>query len=357
MPSIAGMTMVSALDFAARARACIDPHVWDFVEGGGGAELTLQANRQLFDSTLLRPRVLVDVSQCDTSTRLLDTDLACPIGVAPVAYQRMLLDEGEVATARGLAGTLMLVSIFASRTIEEIAAAATGPLWMQLYWMRERQVLADLVKRAQDSGYRAIVLTVDAPRIGRRLRDIRNNFGVPPHISAVNVDPELMASTHQGNGIAVHAQLTFDQSITWADLAWLKGLTDLPLVLKGVLTAEDAALAVEYGCDAVLVSNHGGRQLDGAVPSLRALPEVVAAVAGRCPVLLDGGVRNGRDAFIALAMGASAMMLGRPVMWALACDGAEGVRHLLGMLKDELEHTMALAGRPTIACIDRGAVL
>jgi 4-hydroxymandelate oxidase len=344
-------------DFAALARAKVDPLVWDFIEGGGGAELTLEANRALFDAALLRPRVLVDVSRCDTSTRLLGLELPSPFGVAPLAYHGMVLDEGEVATARGLAGALMVVSIFASRTMEEIAPEATGPLWMQLYWMRERRVLVDLVKRAQGLGFKAIVLTVDAPRIGIRLRDKRNGFGVPAHLAAVNVDQALMAATYGEDGIAEHARQTFDQSVTWSDLAWLKGLSDLPLVVKGVLTAEDAALAVEHGADAIVVTNHGGRQLDGAIPSLRALPEVVAAVAGRCPVLLDGCVRSGRDAFVALALGASAVLVGRPVLWALAAGGSDGVSRLLAMLTDELDHTMALAGRPSVARIDRSALV
>jgi 4-hydroxymandelate oxidase len=349
--------VLEARDFAALARAKVDPSVWDFIEGGGGAELTLEANRALFDAALLRPRVLVDVSRCDTSTRLLGMHLPFPLGVAPIAYQRMVFDEGEVATAAALDGAPMVVSIFASRTIEEIAAAATGPLWMQLYWMRERRVLVDLVKRAQGLGFKAIVLTVDAPRIGNRLRDKRNSFGVPDSMSAVNVDTALMASAHQGDGIAEHARQTFDQSITWSDLAWLKGLSDLPLVIKGVLTAEDAALAVEHGADAIVVTNHGGRQLDGAIPSLRALPEVVAAVAGRVPVLLDGGVRSGRDVFIALALGADAVLIGRPVLWALAAGGTDGVLRLLGIIKEEFEHTMALAGRPSVARIDRSALV
>jgi 4-hydroxymandelate oxidase len=349
--------VLEARDFAALARAKVDPLVWDFVEGGGGAELTLEANRALFDAALLRPRVLVDVSRCDTSTSLLGQHLPSPFAVAPVAYQRMVFDEGEVATARALDGALMVVSIFASRSIEEIAAAATGPLWMQLYWMRERRVLVDLVKRAQGLGFKAIVLTVDAPRIGNRLRDKRNGFGVPDSMSAVNVDAALMAASYGEDGIAAHARQTFDTSITWSDLAWLKGLSDLPLVVKGVLTAEDAALAVEHGADAIVVTNHGGRQLDGAIPSLRALPEVVAAVAGRCPVLLDGCVRGGRDAFIALAMGASAVLVGRPMLWALAADGADGVSRLLSILAEELEHTMALAGRPSVARIDRSALV
>ncbi|WP_117215598.1 alpha-hydroxy acid oxidase [Allorhizocola rhizosphaerae] len=345
--------MVSVLDFAAAARAAVQPHVWDFIEGGSGAELTLDANRQLFDSALIRPRVLIDVSICDTSARMLGDRVPAPIGLAPIAYHQMVHQAGEVATAQALDGTPMIVSFFASRTLDDIAGAATGPLWLQLYWLQRRDVLAGLVKRAQDLGYRAIVLTVDAPRIGRRLRDIRNGFGIPPHIKAANIEEQLMESTYQADGIAAHAALTFDQTVTWADLAWLKGLSELPLVLKGVLTAEDAALAVEHGADAVIVSNHGGRQLDGAVPSLRALPEVVAAVNGRCPVYLDSGVRTGRDVFVALALGASAVFVGRPMLWALA---TERVPDLLTLLQTELENTMALAGRPTLARIDRGAL-
>ncbi len=345
--------MVSSLDLAAAARAAIEPHVWDFLDGGGGAELTLAANRKLFDSALIRPRVLIDVSICDTSAGLLGDRVPAPIGIAPVAYHRMFHDEGEVAAARELGGAPMVVSFFASRTLEDIAAAATGPLWLQLYWLRRRDVLVELAKRAQDLGYRAIVLTVDAPRIGRRLRDMRNGFSVPAHIRAANLEEKLMESTYQADGIAKHAALTFDQTITWADLAWLKGLTGLPLILKGLLTAEDAALAVEHGADAIVVSNHGGRQLDGAVPSLRALPEVVEAVSGRCPVYVDGGVRTGRDVFVALALGASAVFVGRPAMWALATTG---VAELLALLRAELEHTMALAGRPALARIDRSAL-
>ena len=349
--------MVSALDFAALARERIHPHSWDFLEGGSGSELTVGANRQIFDNAQLRPRVLIDVSICDTSTTLLGASVSSPIAVAPIAYHRMAHDEGEIATARGLSGSLMTVSFFASQALDEIAAAATGPLWLQMYWLQRRDVLAGLAKQAQDLGYQALMLTVDAPRIGRRLRDMRNGFGVPSHIRAVNVDPELMAASYQANGIAEHAALTFDQTVTWADLAWLKGRTELPLVLKGVLTGEDAALAVEHGVDAIVVSNHGGRQLDGAVPSLRALPEVVSAVGGRCPVFFDGGVRSGRDAFIALALGASAVFVGRPAMWALAAAGERGVADLLALLRDELEHVMALTGRPTLSRVDRTALV
>jgi 4-hydroxymandelate oxidase len=330
--------------------------VWDFIEGGAGAEMTLEANRRMFDNLEIEPRVLVDVSTCDTMSHVLGLDLPAPIGIAPTAYQQMVHAEGEVATARGLHGALCTVSIFASRTIEEIARHATGPLWLQLYWLQDREILAELAKRAQEAGYRALVLTVDAPRIGRRLRDIRNDFGVPPHIRAVNLDAELMTSAYEADGIAKHARQTFDQTITWADLAWLKGLTGLPLVLKGVLSPDDAELAVQHGVDAIIVSNHGGRQLDGAVPSLRALPAIVQRVAGRCPVLVDGGVRSGRDIFVALALGAASVLIGRPALWALAAGGSEGVAGLLAVLKDELENTMALAGRTTIDAITGSAL-
>ncbi|MEU8074406.1 alpha-hydroxy acid oxidase [Catellatospora citrea] len=355
------MPILCADDYRALARPLLPADAWDYIDGGSGAELTLHANRRLFDRIELRPRVLVDVSHCDTAGTLLGLSLPTPVGIAPTAYHRLAHPDGEVATARGARGALFVVSIFASRSLEEIAAAATGPLWLQLYWLRRRAALAELAHRAQDAGYRALVLTVDAPRIGQRLRDARNGFAVDPGIRAVNLDGAIMAAAHERHegvsAIAAHAAQTFDQTVTWADLAWLRGLTDLPLVLKGVLTAEDADRAVEHGVDAIVVSNHGGRQLDGSVPALRALPEVVAAVAGRCPVLLDGGVRHGRDVFAALALGASAVLVGRPALWALAVDGADGVARVLTMLTGELEHTMALAGRPRLADIGRDAVL
>jgi 4-hydroxymandelate oxidase len=344
------------------ARDLVAADVWDFIAGGSGDELTLAANRRAFDEVRLRPRVLVDVSHCRTDTSLLGAPLAAPVGVAPTAYHGLVHPDGELGTAEGAgaAGALYVVSIFASRTVEDIAAAATGPLWLQLYWLRRRALLAGLVARAAAAGFQALVLTVDVPQVGRRRRDLRNGFAVDPSVRAVNLDQELMASTHERrageSGLARHALESFDTSITWDDLAWLRGTSELPLVLKGILTGEDAERAVAHGVDAIVVSNHGGRQLDGAVASLHALTEVVDAVAGACPVLLDGGVRRGTDVFAALALGASAVLLGRPVLWGLACGGGDGVAGLLTMVREELAHTMALAGRPTLAAIDRAAV-
>jgi 4-hydroxymandelate oxidase len=354
--------IVCVEDYEPLARARLPAPVWDYIEGGAGAELTLNANRTAFDRTSLRPRVLVDVSRCDTATTLLGTSLRAPVIVAPTAYHGQVHADGEPATARGTgaAGSLFVASTLASRSLEETAQAATGPLWFQLYWLRDREMVADLVTRAKAAGCLALVLTVDAPRIGRRLRDMHNSFAVDPSARARGLDPKLTAVTHQRqegvSGIAAAAEGMFDQTVTWSDLAWLRGLTDLPLLLKGIVTAEDAALAVEHGADAVIVSNHGGRQIDGGIASLRALPEVVAAVAGRCPVLVDGGVRRGRDVFVALALGAAAVLVGRPVLWGLAVGGADGVRHVLTLLTEDLAHTMALAGRPTLADIGRDAV-
>ncbi|MBB5872602.1 4-hydroxymandelate oxidase [Allocatelliglobosispora scoriae] len=352
------MSIVCADDYRSRARGLLPAPLWDFIEGGSGDELTVDANRLAFDRISLRPRVLVDVSERSTATSVFGAALASPIGIAPTAYQRMLHPEGEVATARGAgqAGGLFVVSIFASRTLEEIAAAATGPLWLQLYWLRQRSALSRLVARAETAGYQALVLTVDAPVIGKRLRDLRNGFAIDAGVRAVNLDDALTEGKHIStpgtSAIATHAAATFDTSITWADLSWLRSTTALPLVLKGILTAEDAELAVAHGVDGIIVSNHGGRQLDGAIPAMRALPEVVAAVAGRVPVLLDGGVRRGRDILIALASGADAVLIGRPALWALTVDGSDGVAHLLSMLTEELSHTMALTGRPKLADLD-----
>ncbi|MGW2542153.1 alpha-hydroxy acid oxidase [Kitasatospora sp. NPDC001574] len=344
------------------AREQLSPEIWDFIEGGSGAERTLAANREMFGRYAFRPRTLVDVSDCSTAVKLLGSPLGLPLGIAPMAYHRLVHPDGETATARaaGRAGALLVAGIFASSTLEEIAAAATGPLWLQLYWLRRRDALASLVERAEAAGFAALMLTVDAPRIGRRLRDLRNGFAVPPEIRAVNLDPALMASTHRAtegsSGIADHAREQFDPTLTWSDLAWLRERTRLPLVLKGVLTAEDARLAAEHGVDAVVVSNHGGRQLDGALPALAALPEVVDALPPHIPAVLDGGVRGGADIAVALALGARAVLVGRPAFWGLATGGEDGVTRVLDLLRDELEHTMALLGRPGVADLDRTAL-
>jgi 4-hydroxymandelate oxidase len=357
------MSALSVSDYEPLARAKVRDDYWDYVMGGSGAERTLAANRAGFDRVLLRPRVLVDVATCDTTTSVLGIGLSAPIAVAPMAFHRIMHPDGEVATARGAAdaGSLFVTSFFSSRSFADIAASAgTAPRWLQLYWIRDRELFGVVVDLAVKFGYSALVLTVDAPVLGLRFRDLRNGFALDPDIRAANLDEAITGGLHDHHGgrsaLADNAVQVFDASVTWADLAWLRERCPLPILVKGVLTAEDATLAVAHGVDGIVVSNHGGRQLDNAISGIEALPEVVEAVAGRCPVIVDGGVRTGTDVFAALALGAAAVLIGRPVLWGLAADGATGARHVLDLLRAELAHTMALAGRPTIADIDRSAV-
>jgi 4-hydroxymandelate oxidase len=349
-------------DFEALARAKVRADYWDYIAGGAGSERAIAENRAAFGRAVLRPRVLVDVSACATTTTVLGHDLASPVIVAPTAYHRMSHPDGELATARGAAdaGVLYVTSFFSNYTMEEIArAGGAAPRWLQLYWLHDRELFGGVVERAADAGYEALVLTVDTPVLGLRLRDARNSLALDPETVPANLTaaPTLL-TTRTGNSSAVAAQAVqaFDASITWNDLAWLRGRSSLPLILKGIVTAEDARLAVEHGVAAIVVSNHGGRQLDNPIGTLDVLPEVVEAVAGRCPVLVDGGVRSGHDVAVALAFGADAVLVGRPVLWGLAVDGAAGVTRVLRLLQTELLRVMALIGRPTLASIDASAV-
>ncbi|MFF8595301.1 alpha-hydroxy acid oxidase [Streptomyces sp. NPDC015220] len=344
------MAKLTLDEYETGARGRLPAPVWDFLAGGSGTESMLSAGREALDAIRLRPRCLVDVSHCDPGATLFGERLAAPVGIAPMAYHRLVHPEGEVATARaaGAAGALFTVSMFASRTLEEIAQGATGPLWLQLYWLKRREAMLELVARAERSGYRALVLTVDAPRVARRPRDLRNSFTVPAGIRAVNVDAALMAASHDSaageSAIARHSREQFDAGITWEDLAWLRERTSLPLVLKGVLTGEDAELAVKHGVDALVVSNHGGRQLDFAVPAVDALPEIRDAVQDDCRVILDGAIRHGADIAKALCLGADAVFVGRPVLWGLSDSGSAGAESVLRLIIDEFEEVMALMG-------------
>ncbi len=291
---------------------------------------------------------MVDVSRIDAATEVLGGPIASPILVAPTGSHGALCPEAECATAEaaGRAGVAMVASTGSNRTIEEIAAAATGPLWLQLYLFAERPRTTALVRRAEDSGCRAIVLTVDSPRWGRKERSLRSEdeFDWPAPANLAGLPPATMETPHGG------------APVTWADLDWLRTITPLPIVLKGILTAEDAAIAAARGVEGIVVSNHGGRQLDGVAAAIVALPEVVAAAEGRCEIYLDGGIRRGTDVLKALALGATAVMVGRPILWGLASAGADGAFDVLTMLGRELAWAMALSGRPTVASIDRSVV-
>jgi 4-hydroxymandelate oxidase len=348
-------------EYESIARARLHPAVWDYYSAGADDEVTLRENRAAFERIKLRPRMLAGVGVCDTSVTLLGDTLTAPILVAPMAYQKLGHPEGEAEMARGAgaAGAIMAVSTLATTSLEDVAAAAAGPLWFQLYVYKDRGVTESLVRRAEAAGYRALVVTVDAPYLGRRERDIRNGFGLPPGLLVANfvgaladqpgVDPGA-------SGLAIYASSLIDPTLTWESVEWLSSITRLPVLVKGILTAEDAREAVARGLAGVIVSNHGGRQLDGAVAAIEALPEVVEAVAGRSLVLVDGGVRRGTDVLKALALGADATLIGRPALWALAADGAAGVERAVVLLREELRLAMALAGCKSVADVSRTLV-
>lgn len=340
------MEPISVFDYELLAEERMDPVYWDYYSGGSDDEVTVRGNQADFARIRLRPRMLVDVSKCDTSTTVLGAPVSMPVLVAPTALHCMAHPEGECATAQGAgaAGTLMVVSTTATRSLEEIAQVARGLLWFQLYIYPSFEVAAQLVRRAESAGYKAIVLTVDLPVLGNRERDRRNQMPIPP--------PPLIEANFVGidTGGRVRAPLT------WEAIGWLRSITSLPILVKGVLTAEDALLAVAHGVDGIIVSNHGGRQLDGVVTSIEALPEVVEAVAGCCEVYVDGGIRRGTDILKALALGARAVLVGRPALWGLAVNGAQGVQHVLEILRAELELAMKLAGCPTLSSINRSLV-
>ncbi|MFK4118551.1 alpha-hydroxy acid oxidase [Streptomyces longwoodensis] len=340
---------LTSADAQRAADLALPQDVRDFLEGGSGTEATLAANQAAFEDLFLVPRVLADVSGTDTATTVLGATAAMPVGIAPMAYQRLFHPDGELAAARAAeaAGIPYVAGVLSTYTLEEITAVCSQA-WFQLYWLRDRVLLTDLIDRAEAAGCKALVLTVDVPRMGRRLRDMRNAFVLPHDVVAANFPAAATLSARRGaagmSSVMVHTSEAFDPTLTWNDVAWLRGQTDLPLVLKGLLHPEDAARAAELGVDAVVVSNHGGRQLDGAVAGPNVLPAVRDAVEGRIEVLLDGGVRSGTDVLKALALGASAVLVGRPVLWGLAADGQRGVERLLSLLHTELDDALALSG-------------
>ena len=340
------------LELAARER--LSPMAYEYYAGGAHDEVTVRENRRAYEALALRPRVLVDVSRRDTSTTVLGTAVAAPVLVAPMAFQRLAHSDGELATARAVraSGSLMVLSTLATASVEEVCAAAPGPLWFQLYVYRDRGATRALVERAEGAGCTALVLTVDTPLLGRRERDVRTGFTLPPELSIGNVvpgGPSTLPPAYADSGLAAFFADLLDASLTWRDVEWLRSITRLPVVVKGVLRADDARQAVERGAAAVVVSNHGGRQLDTALATVRALPEVVDAVGGRVEVLVDGGVRRGTDVVKALALGARAVLLGRPVLWGLAIGGEAGVAAALATLREELDLAMALCGCPRLS--------
>jgi isopentenyl diphosphate isomerase/L-lactate dehydrogenase-like FMN-dependent dehydrogenase len=346
---------INVTDYEELAAQRLEPGVHGYFAGGAGDERTLRDNVDAFSRRKLRPRVLVDVADVDTATTVLGREVSMPILVAPVAFQRLVDPDGEVAMARAAAaaGTVMTLSTIASSRPREIAAECDpAPRWFQLYCFSDRAVTRALLDEAVECGFEAIALTVDAPRAGRRERDLRTDFAVPAEVQA----PALVEACGQ---VSMTPKEVFDQvdaSLVWEDLERLAGECELPILLKGVHTAEDARLAVEHGAAGVIVSNHGGRQLDGVAATLDILPEVVDAVGDRCEVLMDGGIRRGTDVVTALALGARAVLVGRAPLWGLAVGGEAGARHVLELLGAEVELALTLLGCRTPSEVTRAHV-
>jgi 4-hydroxymandelate oxidase len=333
--------LLSLFDFEAEARAKIPPGPWARISGGAADELTLRWNHEAYEKIRLKPRVLVDVSKIDTRVTLFGQQLPFPILLAPTGFQKALHPEGELAAVRGAAAAdaTYVIGTSASMRVEDIAKAAPKPVWFQIYMQRDRGFTRDLVQRAEEAGCRVLCLTVDSPTFGARNRESAASSQMPNREL-----PNLMSSDY------------LDPTLTWKDVEWLRSFARRPVLLKGVLNPDDAAIAVKEQVAGIIVSNHGARNLDTVPATIDALPPVVEKVAGRFPVLVDGGIRRGTDVVKALALGATAVQIGRPYLWGLGIGGAAGVTRVVEILRKELEMAMALLGRPNLASIDRSVL-
>ncbi|HEX3779378.1 MAG TPA: alpha-hydroxy acid oxidase [Pseudonocardiaceae bacterium] len=345
--------LLTVADYQARAKQLVEPVYYDYFAGAARDEITMRANESAFRELCLLPRVLRGSDKRRFDVSLLGTDAGMPILLSPTAFHKIAHPDGELATARAAAAmdSIMIVSMASTVAVEDIAAAARAEvpgrdpaLWFQLYLQPDRDFTEAIVRRGEAAGVRALVVTVDSPVLGHRERDDANEFhDLPAGMCCENLRDLRPGSTGHVRQIAMSAELS------WADLDWLRGITALPILLKGVLHPEDARLAVGHGVDGLLVSNHGGRQLDTVPATITALPEIIDAVGGRIPVILDGGIRRGTDVIKALALGASAVGIGRPAIWGLAVDGENGVRAVLGLLREEFDHALALCGAASLA--------
>ncbi|XP_076834780.1 2-Hydroxyacid oxidase 1 isoform X1 [Brachyhypopomus gauderio] len=355
---------VCVRDFEHHAKKVLPKAVFDYYFSGADEQESLADNVAAFSRWRLLPRVLRNVSRVDLSAMVLGQQLSMPVCVAATAMQRMAHPDGETATARAClsAATGMMLSSWATSTIEEVAETApNGVRWMQLYIYKDRALTHSLVRRAEEAGYKGIFVTVDTPYLGRRRDDVRNRFRLPSHLRMANFEsPDLAFSSKEGygedSGLSVYVSEAIDPTLQWEDVAWLKRITSLPVVVKGVLRGEDAKEALKYGADGILVSNHGARQLDCVPATIDVLPEIVDAVKGRVEIYLDGGIRRGTDVLKALALGARAVFVGRPVLWGLACEGEKGVTDVLQLLREELQLALALTGCRSLKEVDRTLV-
>jgi 4-hydroxymandelate oxidase len=349
--------LLNIADYAAAARNKLPKDVFDYYDGGALDEVTLRENVTSWERLKLYYRVLAGVGPRDMSTTVLGQNVSIPILVAPTAFHKLACEQGEIAVARAAkaAGTLFILSSLSNTAMESVFAQAASPRWFQLYIYKDREITLELVKRAEAAGAEAIVLTVDAPGLGTRERDTRNNFRLPGGLTVENLMPLGKGKFPEvkGSGLAAYVRANFKQDLGFNDLDWLCGSTRLPVVVKGVIRGADARRAAEHGAKAVVVSNHGGRQLDTAPATSEALPYVTDAVADRCEIYVDGGIRRGSDVLKAIALGARAVLVGRAILWGLCMAGEQGVVQVLEIMKRELDEAMLLCGSTKLSEIDR----
>ena len=333
--------ILSLYDFESAAQAKIARAAWERIAGGAADEITLKWNREAYDHIRLKPRVLLDVSRIDTRVTLFGEEMPFPILLSPTGFQGLIMPQGDLAAAKGAAAAkaTYVIGASASMKVEDIAGGTTGPVWFQLYVQRDRGFTHELVQRSEQAGCRVLIVTVDSPTFGMRNREQRASSEMPRREL-----PNLKGADY------------LDPTLTWKDIDWLRGFAKRPILLKGILNPDDAAIAVKAGVAGIIVSNHGARNLDTVPATIDALPQVVERVQGRVPVIVDGGVRRGTDVIKALARGASAVGIGRPYLWGLGVAGAAGVTRVVEILRKELELAMALMGRPTLKSIDRSAL-
>jgi 4-hydroxymandelate oxidase len=355
------MDPINLADFEALARERLSPLAWDYFEAGAEDELTVADNIAAFRRVKLRPRVLADVAERDLSTTVLGQPIALPVLLAPTSHQRLAHPDAELATARGAAdaGTIAVLGTGNHCGVEEVASAVHHPFWFQMYCYESRAVTERIIRRAEAAGAHALVVTADATFPPRRERHIRTGFALPPEVElrnllGVGLRDHLLQPEHGGMPAFIESLRSL--LLTWDEIDWMRRITGTPIVLKGIMTAEDALLAAEHGVDAIVVSNHGGRQVDGTLSTIEALPEIAERVGDRIEVLLDGGIRRGTDVLKALALGARAVLIGRPYLWGLAVGGAAGVRQVLGLLRDEIDCAMAQCGQADVKAIGRSLV-
>ena len=353
------------LEIESAAKTKLKAKVYDFFAGGSGEEMTLGRNRSAYQRFWLVPRVLTGINLVKTETSILGSALSMPIIGAPSAFQCLAHQEGEIAVASALAqmGLIFTCSTLSTISLEEVAKKTSGRQWFQLYIYKDRTITMDLIRRAEQAGYQAIMLTVDVPIMAYRQRDQRNQFCLPKNVGPANLEKyrvgqQILCAKESHSTIKSFTDAAFDEKLTWKDIDWLKSQTKLPVLIKGIIRNSDAIKAIDCGSDAIIISNHGGRQLDGVCSTIEILSSIAETVSNRVPVLLDGGIRSGLDMIKALALGADAVLLGRPLLWGLAVAGESGVMQVLQILKREFIEVMTLCGYESIDALksDKGLI-